>query len=278
MRGAVIGQEALTQSKDAPAAQVAAATQPATAAQQLADVGDGIRVEFVAIAATGSSDWHTPAGAPAQKDRVKEMLAQMANTEIIMPQPPTHRALARVTAPLDSNVNIHVPGSLGCCAVGGDSTHDGEQVFLVQFVAPPGASAADIEVTAATGEWQSVVVNDNLNSQFQGTYGTKAGGIVFAAMGEENGKPSILVVSELHARPWRIAAEDDSGIILDLHIGGETTAGNISTCQPVFNVERERIRRLEVQTRPYNKFAACRNCTLDPKQPIQPTIETKTRN
>jgi RNA polymerase sigma factor (sigma-70 family) len=272
--GAVVGQVGLNQAKDAPPAQLAAATQPAKSSPQSADLGDGVRVEFVAIA-EGGGDWHTPAGAAAPAETVKEMLAQLAGTQIILPQPATHRALVRVTGPADANVNVRVPKSLGCGAVNGDAKREGEQVFLVQFTAPADAESADIEVTAATGEWQSVVVNDNLDSQFQGTHGSSFGGIVFTALGEENGKPSILVVTELHDRPWRVAAEDDAGTILDMHPGGQTSAGKISTCQPVFNVDRDHIRRIEVQSRPYNKFAACRNCTLDPKHPSQPTIETK---
>jgi RNA polymerase sigma factor (sigma-70 family) len=271
---AVIGQVALNQSKDAPPAQLASATQPAGSSAQSADLGDDVRVEFVAIAPAGG-DWTTPAGASAPAETVKDMLAQLTGTEIILPQPASHRALVRVIAPHDANVNIRVPKSLACGAVKGESKREDEHVFLVQFAASPDASSIDIEVTAAAGEWQSVVVNDNLDSQFQGTFGSSLGGIVFTALGEENGKPSILVVTELHDRPWRVAAEDDAGTILDMHPGGQTSAGKISTCQPVFNVDRERIRRIEVQSRPYNKFAACRHCTLDSKHPTQPTIETK---
>jgi len=54
----------------------------------------------------------------------------------------------------------------------------------------------------------------------------------------------------------------------------ETSAGRLSTCQAAFDADRASIKRLEVQTRPYNQQATCSGCTLDPKHPTTPKIRT----
>jgi len=142
----------------------------------------------------------------------------------------------------------------------------------VHFVAPKDSKSADFQLRAATGPWKTVVDNDNNDNDFQGTWGVAEGGVVFAAMRETDGKPCVFVATELTKQPWRVVAFDDADNVLGAHGGNETSAGRLSTCQAVFETDRLSIKRLEVQTRPYNLDVTCVGCTLDPKHPTTPKI------
>ena len=237
------------------------------------DLGDGVRVEFVAIAPADRDEWHTPAGAPADATLVRDLQDAVSGTQVIISPPATHRALVRVTAPPDASVRVNVRNSSSSGAVRGIDPNEGVQVYSLHFVVPANGQPADIEVAAAVGEWQTLAENEHVENKFECISGSEKGGIAFTEMIESDGKPAIYVATELNQQPWRVVAFDDGGNVLDTYAGGETSAGKLSTCKAVFNVERDRIRKLEVQTRPYNKFAACRNITLDPAHPTQPKID-----
>ena len=280
--GVVVGQVATQNPRDPRPAAAQAATEPkrggggAGAGATTADLGDGVRVEFVAVAPVGAPDgWHTPAGAAVSRDVIKELLAKLEGAQVVSTPPPTHRAIVRVTTPPASDVSIKVLGAAASGAVSNDPPDDESRLFIVCFAPEDEPGTIDLEVNVATGEWRTLVENESLDSCVCTAWGSPESGIMFSEMTESDGKPSIFVTTELTSQPGRVVALDDGGNILDAHRGGEMVAGRISTCRPVFRVDRGSIRKLEVQSRPYNKFVACRALTLDAKKPSSPKIETE---
>jgi hypothetical protein len=94
-------------------------------------------------------------------------------------------------------------------------------------------------------------------------------------MTQVDGKARIFVATDITEQPWRLVAIDDAGAATVSNSGESMAAGKVAGGACTFEMDPARIRKLEVQTRPFDKVVTCRNCTLDPQHPTQPKLEIK---
>jgi hypothetical protein len=244
-------------------------------AGQSADLGDGVHVDFLAIAKAMTDDAYDMAGKPIPKEAFAELAAAVANANISIHPKPTHEAILRVVAPPDATIRISVPKSRTTGTGEQPGKEEGEHIYLVQLVAPPGADSIDFKAEIAAGEWQTVVENDHPDSRFHSASSSSRGGAIVGELEQVEGKARIFVATDITDQPWRLVAIDDAGTEIVAKNGESMAAGKVAGGACTINIDPARLRKLEVQTRPFDKVAICRNVALDPQHPTEPKLEIK---
>jgi len=246
--------------------QVSPATQPAAgplpnpaADQSTADLGDNVLVEFVGVSSYNGNDWHDINGQPIDSPNVPKY------SGTIVPAP-KYQALIRITCPDDDDTQVDLPNG----QMRGESGQNKEQIVV--FDARPDATSVDIRVLVSDSPWKSVM---SLVANPDGVASMSGGPaeISLSPMIDQNGKSLLFASVAGVSYPMRLVCIGNDG---SQHIGesqGSSATNKTNLGGYLFDIPRDKIKTIQIQTRKYNKRVTARNICLDPNNPTQARIE-----
>jgi hypothetical protein len=263
----ILSQSAIAPVADQVQAPQAPAAQPSDVVvdKNVADLGDGVLVEFVGVSPFANDDWHDINGQSINTPAHSRYNGRMTPA-------PKFKALIRITRPegADSSASVIDGNERGA------SWFPGNQELLLIFDAAPGASSVNLQATIADGPWKTVM---DMRANPDGVMSTGQGNIniSMSPLVDQNGKSLLFASISGVSSPMQIVAIAGDGTQSVGQSQGSSSTSKTNLGGYVFDMQANKIKRLQIQTRKFNKQVTAKNVCLDPNDPTQAQIVVDSR-
>jgi hypothetical protein len=252
-----------------PAAPGAQADPKAPVAVQ---VTPDVKLEFLGLSPFPGDEqsWFSLAGEPIDMPDVPAEQEMRANVE------PDYQMLIRVTAPQGVAVMPRIEGARMAMA-SHTRSDDGSYVLTSRFSLEGAADTLSMNIGVASSEWKAVASTEKPQEESEADAGDY-GAMTFApAEPDPDGEGTLVSVSHQPVDlPVRAVAFDDAGKQHESHRANVRRSNDDVVSNYTFNLPTEKIRKVEVQVRPFDNFVEVKGVALTQGQKTEPKITLTT--
>lgn len=190
-----------------------------------------------------------------------------------MQQEADYQMLTRVIAPRGVVVQPQIEGA-GIAAHSHNRDNDnGTYVITSRFSLVGGGDTVSIRFGVATKQWTTVATSDKPQEQAEVDAGDYGGMTFQPAEPDPEGNGAQVQVSHAMTKvPMRAMAFDDAGKEYESNRIRMSAGGDEVTASYTFDVAPEKLRKVEVQVREFDKFVDVKNISLTQGQKTEPKI------
>jgi hypothetical protein len=238
-------------------------------------VDEKTKVRFLGVSKfpPHEESWFTIAGEPADPPPLPAN-ARPGESNV----PPEFQAVFEITKPRDVVVMLQVHD--GMMVMNNNSNTEGDrggEMFIVSsFTLQGPRKTADFTLGFSTQGWQTVGTFDAPGADEGGIDTDQHGHFQFAPVREDDQGRAVVEVTHAESRePLRIAAIDEAGkevISNHVNVNGD---GDTCTGTYTFELKPERVKKLAVQARKFDKVMEVQDVSLSPDNPTEPKISVR---
>ena len=251
--------------QEPPAADAAGATAP-----YAAKVNDAVRLEFLGVSPYPGDEqsWFSIAGEPIEQPALPDHDGDKIRGE------PDFQMLIRVHAPRGVAVVPQIEGARMSAHTHDRGADDDAQFILTsRFAMQNPADSMSMQIGVASSKWKTIATHEKPQEPAEVDAG-KYGAMTFEPVeaDPDGGRARVSVTHEPTRLPARGIAVDEKGQEYEATQIRQRRGDAESESTYTFELPPEKVRRVEVQVREFDKFVEVKDVSLSPDNKTKPTI------
>jgi hypothetical protein len=249
----------------------APATKPADESGKfVADAGKGVRVEFLGVSPFpgDESSWFNIAG-----EHIELPDPQLLESNVHAEPAPQHQLAIRIHRPKGVVVLPFIEGAMMAANTHSDAGADESYLLISRFTLQNPADTVSVRLGISGSDWKTIATSEDAQQQAEVDAG-KYGGVTFSPPEKDDviGGAKIDVHHDPFELPNQLIAIDDEGKEHIAHNVNVRNTNGDSVSTHTFELPAEKIKKLRLQLREFDKFVEAKDITLSAENKTQPKI------